>query len=76
MEYMSQPVSSCLESVNTPQGRKRLADYLASGQFPHYEPHPKKAGLLTRRESDGSESVGRFVGRRFKAALKRIIHRQ
>src|SRR5688572_12224189 len=30
-----------------------------------YEPHPRNAGLLIRRESDGTESVGRFVGRRF-----------
>lgn len=62
----TKPVSACLNSVDTPEGRNRVREYLHTRPFPHYEPHPKKAGLLVRIDKDGKRSVGRFVGRRFK----------
>src|SRR5262245_16647282 len=59
-------VSACLLSVDTAEGRRRVKDYLDSRPFPHYEPHPKKSGLLLRVEADGTRTAGRFIGRRFK----------
>lgn len=61
----TQPLSEALASVNTSAGRKRLADTLASQPYPHFKPHPEKAGLLIRTEEDGKESVGRFINRVF-----------
>src|SRR3954466_2064007 len=59
------PLSECLKSVDSPEGRLRLSDFLQSQPFPHYEPHPKKPGLLVRIESSGKRTVGRFVNRQF-----------
>jgi len=60
-------LSSRLDSVDSPIGRKRVIDYLKSRPFPHYEAHPKKPGVLVKIGSDGSRIEGRFVGRQFKA---------
>jgi len=60
-----QPLSSCIESVDSAEGRKRVAAYLQSQPFPHYEPSPQKPGLLVRIEEDGTRTVGRFVNRQF-----------
>ncbi len=61
----TQPLSEALASVNTPAGRKRLADTLASQPYPHFKPHPGKSGLLVRTDEDGKQTVGRFVKRVF-----------
>ena len=61
-----QPLSACLESVDSPKGRQRVAAYLDSQPFPHYKPHPDKPGLLERIDQDGSQTIGRFVNRQFK----------
>lgn len=61
----ARPLSECIKSVESPEGRQRLADFLQSQPFPHYEPHPSKRGLLVRIDSDGKRSVGRFVNRQF-----------
>src|SRR5215470_17583847 len=60
------PLSACMESVDSPAGRQRLAAYLQSGPFPHYQPHPEKPGLLVRTNEDGSRTTGRFVNRKFR----------
>jgi hypothetical protein len=60
------PLSSCLRSVDSPEGRNRVTAWLRSQPFPHYEPHPKKAGLLIRTDEDGRRTVGRFVKRQFR----------
>ena len=52
-------------SVDSPEGRQRVADFVAERPFPHYEPAPDKPGFLTRIEADGTRTVGRFVQRRF-----------
>lgn len=62
----TQTISSCLESVDSPDGRQRVSDYLQSQPFPHYEPHPSKRGLLVRIEANGRRTVGRFVHREFR----------
>lgn len=64
---VARPLSECLESVDLPEGRERLADYLQSQPYPHYQPHPNKAGLLVRVEANGKRTVGRFINRQFKS---------
>lgn len=62
-----QPLSACLASVDGPDGRRRVVDYLASQPFPHYEPAQDRPGLLVRTDAHGTRTVGRFVDRRFQA---------
>jgi hypothetical protein len=57
----ARPLSACLESVDSPAGRERLAGFLESGPFPHYQPHPDRPGLLVRIDASGRRTVGRFV---------------
>ena len=61
-------LSECLASVDAPEGRRRVVEYLETRPFPHYEPAPERPGLLVRIDEDGTRTVGRFVGRRFQAA--------
>jgi len=61
----AKPLSACLESVDSAEGRRRVADYLQSGPYPHYEAAPNAPGLLVRIEADGKRTIGRFVNRRF-----------
>lgn len=61
------PLSQCLASVDTAAGRRRVAEYLESRPFPHYEPAPGSPGLVVRIDADGTRTSGRFVGREFQA---------
>lgn len=61
-----QPLSACLDMVDTPSGRRRVRDFLKSRPFPHFEPAPDRAGLLHRTDAKGRKSLGRFIGRQFK----------
>ena len=61
----ARPLSACLESVDTPEGRQRLATLLESGPFPHYQPHPDRPGVLVRIDANGRRTAGRFVKRQF-----------
>ena len=61
----AQPLSACLETVDSAVGRRRLADYLESKPFPRYEPAPDAPGLLWRVDADGKRVLGRFVRREF-----------
>jgi hypothetical protein len=67
----ARPLSECLDSVDTPTGRNRLAKYLDTLPFPHYEPAPHKPGFLVRNEENGKRTIGRFVNRQFQAAAAR-----
>ncbi len=64
-------LSEGLESVNQPEGRARLAEYLASTPYPHYTPHPQKARVYFREDADGTITEGRFVGRTFVALAEK-----
>jgi hypothetical protein len=61
----ARPLSACLESADSPAGRRRAAAVLKSGPAPRYEAHPTKAGLLVRIDASGERTAGRFVHRRF-----------
>jgi hypothetical protein len=61
----ARPLSACLESVDSPAGRERVAAFLESGPFPHYQPDPDRPGLLVRIDAHGRRTVGRFVKRQF-----------
>jgi hypothetical protein len=61
------PLSSCLKSINLPEGDARLQAHLQSQPYPHYESLPSRPGLLVRIEENGRRTVGRFVRRKFKA---------
>ena len=62
------PLSECLQTVDTDEGRQRVAEYLENLPYPHYEPAPDAPGMLVRIEEDGTRTVGRFVNRRFEAS--------
>lgn len=62
----ARPLSECLASVDSPEGRQRVAGFLDSQPFPHYEAHPDRRGLLVRIDRDGRRTVGRFVNREFR----------
>jgi hypothetical protein len=61
-----QPLSSLLATVDTTQGRKRVADFLASQPFPQYEPAEGQPGLLVRIEANGKRIVGKFLKGEFR----------
>lgn len=70
----ARPLSALLDSVDSPEGRKRVTDFLQSQPFPHFEPDPDRPGMLVRIDADGQRTVGRFVNRVFrgvKAKTKR-----
>lgn len=61
----TRPLSACLKSVDSPAGRRRVAEFLQGQPYPHYEAHPNQAGVLVRIEANGKRTVGRFVNRQF-----------
>lgn len=62
-------LSDCLRSVDSPEGRQRVAEHLKTRPYPHYEP-ADMPGLLVRIEQDGKRTLGRFVNREFKPVKK------
>jgi hypothetical protein len=63
----ARPLSECIAEVDTPAGRQRLSEYLATEPFPHYEAAQDSPGLLVRIDFDGTRTTGRFVNRQFVA---------
>lgn len=61
----ARPLSECLSMVDSPEGQRRVVDYLATQPFPHYESALGESGLLVRIDANGKRTVGRFVNRRF-----------
>ncbi len=59
----AKPLSACLQSVDSPEGRDSLAQHLRALPYPHYEPGP--GGLLVRIEASGKRTTGRFINRKF-----------
>jgi hypothetical protein len=67
----ARPLSECLDAVDSPTGRQRVIDTLRAEPFPHFEPHPDRAGWFVRIGADGKRTVGRFVRRQFVAGPRR-----
>ncbi len=65
----SRPLSECLNSVDSPEGRQRVAEHLNQLPYPHYEP-ANSPGLLVRIEANGKRMIGRFVNREFQVVKK------
>ena len=65
------PLSECLESVDSDAGRQRVASFLESQPFPHYQPHPDRPSTVVRVDADGQRTVGRFVNRQFRPVRSR-----
>lgn len=64
----ARPLSECVAEVGTDVGRRRVAEFLQSQPFPHFEAWPNKPGLLVKIDEDGTRTIGRFVGREFRAS--------
>jgi hypothetical protein len=54
-----------LVSAGTEEGRARVAAYLETRPFPHFESFKGQRGLLVRIDEDGTRTVGRFINREF-----------
>ncbi len=61
----AKPLSMCIESADSTDGKNRLADHLKSLPFPRFEPVPGPAGLLVKIEANGNRTLGRFVKRKY-----------
>ena len=68
---VARPLSTCLESVDSPVGNRRVAKYLETQPFPHYEPAQDEPGLLVRIEANGTRTLGRFINRQFQKVKAR-----
>ncbi len=66
-----EPLSACLESADSPGGRRRLTQYLKNQPYPHYKPAPGAPGLLVRIDAGGRRTVGRFVNRQFQPVKRK-----
>jgi len=63
----ARPLSECLADPGTPDGDRRVVEYLETRPWPHYEAAPGRPGLLVRIEKSGRRTIGKFVNREFKA---------
>jgi hypothetical protein len=63
----ARPLSERPVSTDSDEGRQRVFAYLESQPYPRYEPAPAGQGLVIRIDADGTRTVGRFVGREFRA---------
>jgi hypothetical protein len=62
-------LSERLRSVDSAEGRQRVAEYLKFRPYPHYEA-ADVPGLLVKIEANGKRTVGRFVNREFQPVKK------
>jgi hypothetical protein len=65
----AQALSTCLAEVDSAAGRQRVASYLATRPFPHYE---QEGNHLIRVDQDGTRTAGRFVNRKFQPLRRRL----
>ena len=69
-EAAARPLSACLDSADSPAGRRRVTEFLHAQPCPHYDPAPGATGLLVRIDADGKRTVGRFINRKFQAVRR------
>ncbi|HYG77355.1 MAG TPA: hypothetical protein VEK08_20280 [Planctomycetota bacterium] len=65
----TQSLHDCLMSVDTPAGREKLRQYLASRPYPHFEAIKGKSGEYIRIDADGTRTQGRFVDGSFQTTI-------
>jgi hypothetical protein len=63
----ARPLSECLETADSPEGRSRLGQYLDTLPYPHYESAPGRPGFLVQIEESGKRTLGRFINRQFQS---------
>lgn len=59
-------LSEIIGSVDTPAGKTKVREYLASQAYPHYEDAPEHPGFLVRTDESGEQTVGKFVNKEFR----------
>src|SRR6266498_3258497 len=59
-------LSECFKSVDSPEGRRRVAEQLKGRPYPHYE-QADSPGLLVKIDADSKRRLGHFVNRQFQA---------
>lgn len=65
MSGAERPLSLAIGEIDSRRGRKRLMNVLNARPFPHYLPVEGQPQLIRRIGENGSETLGRFVGRDF-----------
>lgn len=60
-------LSQAISEVETSQGQTLLQATLDRRPFPHYRAVPGRPELICRIAEDGTETIGRFVGREFES---------
>jgi len=60
-----QSLTEIFATIDHPEGKHRVSEYLKSQPFPHFEP-AGKPGIFTRIDSDGTRTLGRFVRKEFR----------
>jgi hypothetical protein len=61
----AQILADSIQTVESPEGRARVATVLASRPYPHFKQAPGQPDLLIRIDGDGTKTLGRFVNRTF-----------
>ncbi|MEZ6124642.1 MAG: hypothetical protein R3C49_15930 [Planctomycetaceae bacterium] len=56
-----------LDAVDSVKGHDRLASYLKSRPYPHYETDPTNRDLIVRIDENGTRVPGHFVNKTFVA---------
>jgi len=57
-------------TIDAPEGKKRVSDYLEAQPYPHFEASAKP-GILVRIDADGKRTLGRFIRKKFHPSAKR-----
>jgi hypothetical protein len=70
------PLSECLLSADSAEGREKVLAYLQTGPYPHYEADSDRAGILIRTDADGTRTRGRFIKRQFVPVGQRAARRR
>jgi hypothetical protein len=60
-----QSLTEIFATIDHPEGKHRVQEYLKGQPFPHFEASGK-AGVFTRIDADGTRVLGRFVRKQFR----------